>query len=98
MDNVAIEESSDRLRDVRISSLDDDDDEEPLNVADEDEDFDGDDDEEDQEPVTLGFVEKPKNKWSLLPQCFPSKAGGVPVLYYWTKTIVHSDCVCFNGF
>ncbi|OVA13942.1 zinc finger protein [Macleaya cordata] len=33
---------------------------------------------EDEEPVTLGFVEKPKNPISLLPHFFPSKAGGTP--------------------
>ncbi|KAK3009280.1 hypothetical protein RJ639_014323 [Escallonia herrerae] len=38
----------------------------------------GDDAEEEQLPVTLGFAEKPKNRWSLLRQLFPSKAGGVP--------------------
>ncbi|KAI3993687.1 hypothetical protein MKX01_002700 [Papaver californicum] len=35
--------------------------------------------EEDEEPVTLGFVEKPKNLNSLLPQFFPSNAGGTPL-------------------
>ncbi|KAF7826289.1 programmed cell death protein 2-like [Senna tora] len=28
--------------------------------------------------IREGFAEKPKNKWSLYRQCFPSKAGGVP--------------------
>lgn len=36
------------------------------------------DENEDREPVTLGFVEKPKNPTSLLRHFFPSKAGGVP--------------------
>ncbi|KAK7303963.1 hypothetical protein RJT34_14913 [Clitoria ternatea] len=44
-------------------------------VQDEDDDY---DDEEEHEPATLGFVEKPKNQWSLCRQYFPSKAGGVP--------------------
>ncbi|KAK7283693.1 hypothetical protein RIF29_13398 [Crotalaria pallida] len=45
----------------------------------EDDDFDDyDDDDEEEDPATLGFVEKPKNQWSLLRQYFPSKAGGVP--------------------
>ncbi|RZC86460.1 hypothetical protein C5167_030545 [Papaver somniferum] len=36
------------------------------------------DDDEEEVPVTLGFVEKPNNPNSLLPQFFPSKAGGTP--------------------
>ncbi|KAJ4968703.1 hypothetical protein NE237_015404 [Protea cynaroides] len=43
-----------------------------------DDDDDEDEDEEEQETVTLGFVEKPKDRHSLLRQLFPSKAGGVP--------------------
>ncbi|RZC72465.1 hypothetical protein C5167_047945 [Papaver somniferum] len=35
-------------------------------------------DDEEEIPVTLGFVEQPKNPNSLLPQFFPSKAGGTP--------------------
>lgn len=69
-----------KLKGLQITSLDDNDDE----VADsdnEDEDYDDYDDEEEEDPVTLGFVEKPKNKWSLYRQYFPSKAGGVPVLF-----------------
>lgn len=38
------------------------------------------DEEEEEDFVILGFLEKPKNRWSLLRQMFPSKAGGVPVL------------------
>ncbi|KHN05730.1 Programmed cell death protein 2 [Glycine soja] len=49
------------------------------NVEDQDDDFDDDDDDdEEHEPITLGFVDKPKNNWSLRRQYFPSKAGGVP--------------------
>ncbi|XP_031489920.1 uncharacterized protein LOC116257375 isoform X2 [Nymphaea colorata] len=45
--------------------------------------FEGGEDEEEEEqesdlPVTLGFVEKPKNPISLLRQFFPCKAGGAP--------------------
>lgn len=38
------------------------------------------DDEDDEErlPVSLGFVERKKNSWSLLRHLFPSKAGGTP--------------------
>ncbi|KAI4301453.1 hypothetical protein L6164_034731 [Bauhinia variegata] len=70
-----------KLKGVRISSLDDDDDQEPVNIDKEDEDYDDYDDyddDEEQEPATLGFVEKPKDESLLYRQCFPSKAGGVP--------------------
>lgn len=70
------------LKELQITSLDDDDDEEREQemVTDEYEDDDDDEeDEEEQEPVTLGFIEKPKNSWSLLRHLFPSKAGGSPV-------------------
>ncbi|CAK7348356.1 unnamed protein product [Dovyalis caffra] len=63
---------TERLKGIQISSLDDDDEVEEV-VEEED-----DDSEEEDEPVTLGFLEKPKNSWSLLRQVFPSKAGGVP--------------------
>ncbi|KAI4343103.1 hypothetical protein MLD38_027642 [Melastoma candidum] len=42
------------------------------------EDYDEDGEESRDVPVTLGFVEKPRNSWSLLRQVFPSKAGGLP--------------------
>lgn len=73
-------ESMEKLNSLRITSLDDDDipDDEELQQEDYDTD-DDDEDEESDESVTLGFVEKPKNSWSLLRQLFPSKAGGVPV-------------------
>lgn len=79
MDEIGAVESMDKLTSLRITSLDDDDihDDEELQ-----DDFDTDDDDEDEESnesVVLGFVAKPKNSWSLLPQLFPSKAGGVPV-------------------
>ena len=72
-------ESMEKLNSLRITSLDDEDindDEELLDDSDTDDD---DEDEESDESVVLGFVEKPENSWSLLPQLFPSKAGGVPV-------------------
>lgn len=37
-----------------------------------------DEEEDTEEPVILGFVEKPKNPKNLLRQFFPNKAGGVP--------------------
>ncbi|MCL7050379.1 hypothetical protein MKW94_009200 [Papaver nudicaule] len=50
-----------------------------ISLQDSDGDIDQEEEEdEEEEPVTLGFVEKPKNLDSLLPQFFPSKAGGTP--------------------
>ncbi|CAI8614898.1 unnamed protein product [Vicia faba] len=46
--------------------------------ADEDDVFVDDSDDEELEPITLGFLEKPKNRWTLSRQFFPSKAGGLP--------------------
>ncbi|GAV56997.1 zf-MYND domain-containing protein/PDCD2_C domain-containing protein [Cephalotus follicularis] len=72
-------DSVENLRDLRLSSLDDDEDGEEEFVVDSDDDYDEDGDKEKkEEPVTLGFVEKPKNHWSLLRQFFPNKAGGIP--------------------
>ncbi|CAL0328650.1 unnamed protein product [Lupinus luteus] len=68
MDADAIEEHVDMIRAVG----NDDNDEQEYDG------FDDYDDDEDEDPVTLGFVEKPKNQWSLLRQYFPSKAGDVP--------------------
>ncbi|EYU46765.1 hypothetical protein ABFS82_04G011500 [Erythranthe guttata] len=70
-----IDENENKLRSLHISSLDEEEDEDD-DV--EDELTDEDDDEEDRVPMTLGFAEKPKYPWSLLPQYFPSKAGGMP--------------------
>lgn len=77
MEEIGAVESMDKLSSLRITSLDDDDD-----IHDDEElqdDYDTDEDEEMNESVVLGFVTNPKNSWSLLPQLFPSKAGGVPV-------------------
>ncbi|RZC71424.1 hypothetical protein C5167_034585 [Papaver somniferum] len=49
-----------------------------LQDSDGDYDHEEEEDDEEEEPVTLSFVEKPKNPNSLLPQFFPSKAGGTP--------------------
>ncbi|KAK9201904.1 hypothetical protein WN944_017113 [Citrus x changshan-huyou] len=80
MESGANGDSIEKLQGLQISPLDDDDEEEREMVAYEYEDDDEDDgeDEEEQEPVTLGFLEKPKNRWSLLRHLFPSKAGGPP--------------------
>lgn len=81
MESGANGDSIEKLQGLQITPLDDDDEEEREMVAYEYEDDDEDDgeDEEEQEPVTLGFLEKPKNRWSLLRHLFPSKAGGPPV-------------------
>ncbi|KAK7860387.1 hypothetical protein CFP56_039640 [Quercus suber] len=79
-------DSMEKLKGLQITSLDDDDDEEEEEEVEEfamDEKDDDDDDkaeeEEEEEFVTLCFVEKPKNPWSLLSQLFPNKARSVPV-------------------
>lgn len=73
-------DSTEKLKGVQISSLDEDD--EVEEVVEEEEEEGDDSEEEEEEPVTLGFLEKTKNSWSLLRQVFPSKAGGVPVLIF----------------
>ncbi|KAL6978349.1 hypothetical protein U1Q18_020018 [Sarracenia purpurea var. burkii] len=68
-----------KFRALQITSLEEEDDEgngEGCGDMLDDEDVDAED--EDLVPVMLGFVEKPKNHWSLSRQLFPSKAGGVP--------------------
>lgn len=75
------------FKSLKITQLDEDEDDDVAQNGDEDELIDGDDgvedddeeeDEDEQVQVTLGFVEKPKKRWSLLRHLFPSKAGGVP--------------------
>ncbi|KAI3862528.1 hypothetical protein MKW92_052504 [Papaver armeniacum] len=61
-----------------------------ISLQDSDGDYDHEEEEEDdeeEEPVTLGFVEKPKNPNSLLPQFFPSKAGGTPICFAWLDPV-----------
>ncbi|XP_022961335.1 programmed cell death protein 2 [Cucurbita moschata] len=87
-------ESMEKLNSLRITSLDDEDindDEELLDDSDTDDD---DEDEESDESVVLGFVEKPENSWSLLPQLFPSKAGGVPAWLDPVNLPSGRSCVC----
>ena len=76
-------DSMENLKGLQITSLDDnDEEEEEVEEYAMDEEDDNDEDEEEEEKfVTLGFVEKPKNPWSLLHQLFPSKARSVPVLF-----------------
>lgn len=73
-------DSLEKLRALQITSLDEEeDDEDQVNGEGSGNFFDEDDDEEEEQvDVTLGFVEKPKKRWSLLRQLFPSKAGGSP--------------------
>ncbi|XP_022157365.1 programmed cell death protein 2 [Momordica charantia] len=87
-------ESMEKLNGLRITSLDDEDIDDTEELQD---DFDTDDDDEDEETeesVVLGFVEKPKNSWSLLPQLFPSKAGGVPAWLDPVNLPSGRSCVC----
>lgn len=96
----AMGDSTEKLKGVHISSLDEDDEVEEV-VEEEDEEGDdseeeGDDSEEEGEPVTLGFLEKTKNHWSLSRQVFPSKAGGVPVLIFNSSKLLFFLCFYFN--
>ncbi|GMQ00235.1 hypothetical protein CsSME_00047412 [Camellia sinensis var. sinensis] len=68
------------LRTLQITPIDvEEDDESQINGDGDTFDDEDEDEYEEQVPVTLGFVEKPRNRWSLLRQLFPSTAGGVPV-------------------
>uniref|UniRef100_A0A5B6ZFT3 Putative programmed cell death protein 2 isoform X3 n=1 Tax=Davidia involucrata TaxID=16924 RepID=A0A5B6ZFT3_DAVIN len=82
------------FRTLRISSLDEEEENEVKVDDDCDEDDDEDNDDEEQVPVTLGFLEKPKNWWSLLRQLFPSKAGGVPAWLDPINLPSGRSCVC----
>ncbi|KAA8543064.1 hypothetical protein F0562_021441 [Nyssa sinensis] len=92
-----------KLRTLHISSLDEEEEDEvpvgddgdgDMYDDDDDEDDDDDCDDEEQVPVTLGFVEKPKNHWSLLRQLFPSKAGGVPAWLDPINLPSGRSCIC----
>ncbi|XP_044981825.1 programmed cell death protein 2 isoform X1 [Hordeum vulgare subsp. vulgare] len=87
-----MEPNADKLRGLRITSLDDEDDDEtelpnqPLPASTMDvaaaasgyDDDDEDEDEDEEAEVMLGFLEKPKHPGLLLRHLFPSKAGGIP--------------------
>lgn len=96
MESGANGDSIEKLQGLQITPLDDDDEEEREMVAYEYEDDDEDDgeDEEEQEPVTLGFLEKPKNRWSLLRHLFPSKAGGPPAWLDPINLPTGRSCLC----
>ncbi|KAK6926166.1 Programmed cell death protein 2, C-terminal [Dillenia turbinata] len=78
------EDILDNFKALQKCSLEEEEEEEEEDIViedagdDEGDDDDDDEEEEEEEPTTLGFVEKPKNRWSLLRHLFPSKAGGVP--------------------
>ncbi|KAF6175133.1 hypothetical protein GIB67_022814 [Kingdonia uniflora] len=79
--------SLDDIKSLEISSLDED--EEQTQEED-----DNDDDDEDDGPVTLGFLEKPSNLYTLLRQYFPSKAGGVPAWLDPVDLPSEQSCLC----
>lgn len=93
-------DSLEKLRTLKITSLDNEEedgaDECPVNINDSGDIYeeDEDDEDDDEEPVTLGFVEKPKNQWSLLPHLFPSKAGGFPAWLDPINLPSGQSCVC----
>jgi pre-rRNA-processing protein TSR4 len=74
MDTDAIGDSDNKLKAIRMDNY------EFADEVEDDDDFDDSDDEE-LEPITFGFLEKPKNSLTLSRQFFPSKAGGLPVHY-----------------
>ncbi|KAL9430667.1 hypothetical protein AB3S75_025958 [Citrus x aurantiifolia] len=96
MESGANGDSIEKLQGLQITSLEGDEGEEREMVAYEYEDDDEDDgeDEEEQEPVTLGFLEKPKNRWSLLRHLFPSKAGGPPAWLDPINLPTGRSCLC----
>ncbi|KAM0870894.1 hypothetical protein ACQ4PT_039744 [Festuca glaucescens] len=102
-----MEPNADKLRGLRITSLDDDEevDDEPelphqplpaVAAAVDYEDYD--DDEEEEAEVMLGLLEEPKRPGHLLRHLFPSKAGGIPA---WLDPVNlpsgNSSCCGFCG-
>ncbi|XP_059435324.1 uncharacterized protein LOC132168219 isoform X1 [Corylus avellana] len=89
-------DTMEKQKGIQISVLDDDDEEQNEQQQEEyaTDEFDDDDEEEEKEFVTLGFVEKPKTRWSLLRQLFPSKAGGVPAWLDPMNLPSGKSCVC----
>ncbi|KAM7477725.1 hypothetical protein LguiA_025938 [Lonicera macranthoides] len=93
---VGNEESLEKLKKLRISSLDGDDEDETLvdNNDNGDYMYDDKDDDDDEDQVRIGFAEKPKAQWSLLRHVFPSKAGGVPAWLDPTNLPSGRSCTC----
>ncbi|PIN24161.1 putative MYND Zn-finger protein [Handroanthus impetiginosus] len=90
-----IDLDGEKLKSLQISSLDEGEEEDEAHKDDvEYEVSDEDDDEEDRVPMTLGFVEKPKNPWSLVRQYFPSKAGGTPAWLDPVNLPSQKSCLC----
>ncbi|KAB1223806.1 Programmed cell death protein 2 [Morella rubra] len=91
----------DKQKGLRISLLDEDDDEEEeqrqqqeVYAVDVEEEEEEEQQQQEEEFVTLGFVEKPQNRWSLLRQLFPSKAGGLPAWLDPVNLPSGKSCVC----
>ncbi|KAL5791880.1 hypothetical protein ACOSP7_000474 [Xanthoceras sorbifolium] len=98
MENIAKGDSLQKLKGLKITSLDDDDEEQEQDTIpdeyDDDDDDDDEEEEEEQEPVTLGFLEKPKNSRSLLRHLFPSKTGGTPAWLDPVNLPSGRSCLC----
>lgn len=75
---------------IEAIRIDDDDDRD----GDENDDFEDYDDDDDEKPE-IGLVFEPENQWSLCRQYFPSKAGGIPVLYILIKFFCTLLLSCF---
>lgn len=89
-------EPSEKLRTLKITSLDEEEDVEDASMVGDvyEEKEDDDDEEEGEEPVSLGFVERPKHSWSLSRELFPSVAGGTPAWLDPTNLPSGRYCLC----
>ncbi|XP_027182058.1 uncharacterized protein LOC113779639 isoform X2 [Coffea eugenioides] len=87
---------SEKLRTLKITSLDEEEDEEDAPMVDDvyEEEDDDEEEEEGEEPVSLGFVESPKHSWSLSRELFPSVAGGTPAWLDPTNLPSGRSCLC----
>nr|XP_027118227.1 programmed cell death protein 2-like isoform X1 [Coffea arabica] len=88
---------SEKLRTLKITSLDEEEDEEDAPMVDdvyEEEDDEEEEEEEGEEPVSLGFVESPKHSWSLSRELFASVAGGTPAWLDPTSLPTGRSCLC----
>jgi len=82
--DAAIGDSVNKLKEIRMENDD------FVDENDDDDDFD--DSEDEDEPITLGFLEKPKNPLNLSRHFFPSKAGGLPVTVLFCFSIQLRPC------